>query len=320
MRTLIVAALVLASMPSLSAPFPTADQNPLLSGFLLNLSAPARLPTSGQNTFSSTVNWSSTAVIQDADNEHLIVDAESGELRLSFAHSFSDRLTVRAQLPYRASGGGSLDGFVDDWHSIFGLPNGDRPVLPQNAYLIDYKRNGATIAHYAQSSSGIGDISLAGGYQLRATPTSATSLWLNIKAPTGDSAKLTGSGATDVALSLAYEKTLSSRWSAYAQLNFAYLGKGDLLAEQQRDSMWSGTLTFDYHYSPAFALTLQFDGHTAAYADSNLPLLSDAWIMTIGGEYRWRSRWFLQLGVSEDIQVEASPDVNFVLSVGRGWK
>jgi hypothetical protein len=41
--------------------------------------------------------------------------------------------------------------------------------------------------------------------------------------------------------------------------------------------------------------------------------------MTIGGEYRWRSQWYLQLGVSEDIKVEASPDVNFVLSVGKGW-
>jgi hypothetical protein len=318
MRTLIAVVLALACMPSLSAPFPTADQNPLLNGFLLNLGAPARLPTNGQNTFSSTINWSSTAVIQDASNEHLIVDAESGELRLSFAHSFSDRLTVRAQLPYRASGGGSLDSFVDDWHSIFGLPSGARPVLPQDAYLINYKRNGATLAHYAQSSSGIGDISLAGGYQLHVTPTRAASLWLSFKAPTGDSEKLTGSGATDAALSLAYEQRLSSRWSAYTQLNFAYLGKGDLLSEQQRSSMWSGTLTFDYHYSPALALTLQFDGHTPGYSDSNLPLLGSAWIMTLGGEYRWHSRWFLQLGVSEDIQVEASPDVNFVLSVGKG--
>ena len=319
MRTLLAAALALASMPTLGAPFATADQNPLLNGFLLNLGAPARLSASGQNTFSSTINWSSTAVIQDDDNEHLIVDAESSELRLSFAHSFSDQLTLRLQLPYRASSGGSLDDFVDDWHSMFGLPNGDRPALPQDAYLIDYRRDGATIAHFAQGSSGIGDISLAGGYQLLATPTSAASLWLSVKAPTGDSTELSGSGATDVALSLAYEKTLSSRWTAYAQLNFAYLGNGDLLPAQQRDSMWSGMLTFDYHYSPALALTVEFDGHTAAYADSNLPLLGDAWILTVGGEYRWRSRWFLQLGVSEDIQVEASPDVNFVLSVGKGW-
>jgi long-subunit fatty acid transport protein len=83
--------------------------------------------------------------------------------------------------------------------------------------------------------------------------------------------------------------------------------------------MWSGALTFDYRFSPALALTLQFDGHTAAFSDSHLPLLGSAWIMTLGGEYRWRSHWYLQLGVSEDIKVEASPDVNFVLGVGKGW-
>jgi hypothetical protein len=202
---------------------------------------------------------------------------------------------------------------------MLGLPSGDRPALPQNAFRIDYQRTGENLAHFSDGGAGIGDISIAGGYQLRATQSNAVSLWLNIKAPTGDSDKLTGSGATDAALNLAYEQKLSSRWTAFAQLNFAYLGNGDLLPEQQRSSMWSGTLTFDYHYSPALALTLQFDGHTAAYSDSNLPLLGSAWIMTLGGEYRWRSRWYLQVGVSEDIKVEASPDVNFVLSVGKGW-
>jgi hypothetical protein len=318
MRALLVVALLFTGSTALCAPFQTASQNPLLNGFLLNLTAPARLPVVG-NSVSAALNWSNTAVIQDGGDEHLVVDVESRELRLSFAHAFSDRLTLRLQVPYRTSDGGSLDGVVDGWHSFFELPNGDRPALPLNGFRIDYDPAGTTLASYSQPVSGVGDISIAGGYQLRATPTSATSLWLHLKAPTGDSAKLTGSGAADAALSLAHEQVLSSRWRAYAQLNFSYLGKGELLSELQNATVWSGLLTFDYCYSPALSLTVQFDGHTAAFADSGLALLGNAWIMTLGGEYRWRSRWYLQLGVGEDIKVEASPDVNFVISVGKDW-
>jgi hypothetical protein len=302
--------------PAFAAPFLTVDQNPLLNGFAFAPNAVARLPTTGATLYSSTLNWSSTAVIQDSTNEVLSVDTESQELRLSFAHAFSNRLTLRMQVPYRTSSGGALDGFVDDWHSLFGLPNGDRPALPQNDFRIAYERAGQTLIRNTEGGAGVGDISMAAGYQLSATPTRATSLWLNVKAPTGNSAELTGSGATDVTLTLAHEYQLSSRWQAYAQLNLAYLGTGELLPEQQRNSMLSGMLAFDYRYSRALALTLQLDGHTAAFTASNLALLGDAWILTVGGEYRW-SHWYIQVGVSEDIQVEASPDVNFVLSVGK---
>jgi hypothetical protein len=323
MRAPFIAALILAAAlvtPALSAPFPTVDQNPLLNGFAFAPSAQARLPASGSTLFSATLNWSNTAAVQEAYDEQLIVDAESREWRISLTHALSDRLALRIQLPYRTSNGGTLDGFVDNWHSLLGLPNGDRPLLPQNDFRIDYERAGETAASYGQGTSSIGDVSMGAGYQLSATPTRATSVWFNIKAPTGSSAELTGSGATDVALSLVHEHRISSRWHSYAQLNFAYLGTGELLPTQQSNSMWSGLLAFDYRYSKALTLTLQIDGHTAAFADSDLDMLGTAWILTVGGEYRWQSRWYLQVGVSEDVKVEASPDVNFVLSVGRGWK
>jgi hypothetical protein len=120
-----------------------------------------------------------------------------------------------------------------------------------------------------------------------------------------------------VALSLAHEQHLSHRWRAYAQLNVAYLGTGELLPQQQRNAITSGMLAFDYRSSSALTLTLQLDGHTAAYSESNLDLLGAAWILTLGGEYRWPSLWYIQMGVSEDVKIEASPDVNFVISIGK---
>ncbi len=148
-------------------------------------------------------------------------------------------------------------------------------------------------------------------------PLGSTSLWLNLKAPTGNSNQLTGSGAFDASLALAHERILSSRWLAFAQIAGTYLGSGDLLSNQQRHWVGAGLLGFDYRYSTALTLTAQLDGHTAAFKDSGLTLLGDAWILTLGGEYRWRTHWSAQIGVSEDVKVDASPDVTFVISVGR---
>ncbi|HKQ31266.1 MAG TPA: DUF3187 family protein, partial [Burkholderiales bacterium] len=62
----------------------------------------------------------------------------------------------------------------------------------------------------------------------------------------------------------------------------------------------------------------QLDAHTSAY-DSNLDFLGDAVVLTVGGDYRFSSGWRLDLGVSEDIAVEHSPDVVFVIGVKQGW-
>jgi len=319
-RILLAITLACASAPACAAPFPTVDQNPLLNGFTFATNIAARLPPRGTAALTTTVNWSNTAAIQTADAEVLVIDAESREWRLGFEYALADRWTVRVQLPYRTSNGGTLDGFLDNWHSLLGLPNGDRPALAENDFRIEYERAGQSAATYLQEVSGVGDIAATAAYQLHATPTHATGLALTLKLPTGSSDKLTGSGAADTTLTLAHEQVLSSRWIAYAQVNATYLGSGELLAEQQRSSVASGTLAFDYRYTSALTITLQLDGHTAAFSDSSLDLLGSAWILTVGGEYRWRSGWRAQFGVSEDVKVEASPDVNFVFSVGKEWK
>jgi hypothetical protein len=66
------------------------------------------------------------------------------------------------------------------------------------------------------------------------------------------------------------------------------------------------------------SLKAQIDAHTAAF-DSDLDFLGDAIVLTVGGDYRFTSGWLMDIGVSEDIAVEHSPDVVFVLSVKRDW-
>jgi hypothetical protein len=300
----------------LAMPFVVRDQNPLLAGFGL----PAAMPTHLPRRLSGGVDlsWGTTALMQSQGDEALLVDAETREARVTLQGSFRDTgFAWQLQLPYRHTGGGNLDSFIDSWHDTFGLPDGARSALPRDQIDIAYTRAGTREVDINSSASGIGDIQAAIGYAL---PTDAASLtaWLTIKLPTGDADKLTGSGGTDVSLLLAGQRELSDRWSIFGQAAATYLGDGDLLPDQQRSVVWSGMAGVNVETWRGLSLKAQIDAHTAAY-DSDLDFFSEAVVLTVGGDYYFASGWRLELGVSEDIAVEHSPDVVFVLGVKQSW-
>jgi hypothetical protein len=68
-------------------------------------------------------------VLHLVDGEH-----RSGALQLS--HGLSDRWTVQARVPVLWRGGGVLDGLIDGWHRLTGLPHGNRPDFPRDRLVI----------------------------------------------------------------------------------------------------------------------------------------------------------------------------------------
>lgn len=297
------------------APFFVRDQNPLLAGFGLPSILPARL--SAGLAGGVDLYWGTTALMQEHGNEALLVDAETREARLTLEGELSDRFGWRLQVPYRYTGGGSLDSFIDSWHDTFGLPDGARSALPRDQIGIAYTRAGSRRLNIDSSASGLADIEAALGYEIQASPGSAVAAWLSVKLPTGDADKLTGSGATDVSLVLTGHRRLGYGWTAFGQAAATYLGDGDLLTDQQRNVVWSGMAGVSAQpWGGGLSLKAQIDAHTAAF-DSNLDFFSDAVVLTVGGDYLFSSGWRLDLGVSEDLAVEHSPDVVFVLSVKR---
>lgn len=314
-RALLV--LLAASANASAAPFPTRDQNPLLAGYGLPMPMPARLAPADQWQLVTDLNWGSSSISESGGTETLIVDAETRELRLTAGHGFADRWSFQLQLPYRYTGAGNLDGFIDGWHDAFGLPDGARSDFPADQFRIAYERDGVTELDVQFSAAGIGDISADLGYQLWTDATSSLAAWLSLKLPTGDADKLTGSGAADAALVIAGEHLFAERWSAFGQLGVTYLGNGDLLADQQRNVVWSGLAGVSVRIWRGLDFKMQFDAHSAVFDDTAIDFLGEAAILSVGGAYRFESGWTLDAGVSEDIVVDASPDVVFVVGLRK---
>lgn len=279
---------------------------------------PTRLTESGGWSGGLDLFWGSTALIQQRDSETLIVDAETREARLTLQAPLSERFSFQLQLPYRYTGAGSLDGFIDGWHDAFGLPDGARSQLPSDDINITYVGDGWRQLSARSSFSGLADIQASLGYDAVASETSSLTAWLNVKLPTGDADKLTGSGATDVSFILAGERRLGNRWSAFGQASITWLGDGDLLPAKQRSFVWSGLAGLSWQAWRGLSLKTQLDAHTAAF-DSDLDFLNEAIVLTVGGDYRFASGWRMDVGVSEDIAVEHSPDVVFLFGLKRDW-
>ena len=64
------------------------------------------------------------------------------------------------------------------------------------------------------------------------------------------------------------------------------------------------------------AFKLQLSGHTAFYGDSDLsPVSGNSLLLIVGGTLGFSPRTSLDIGVSEDLSVDAAPDVALHLAL-----
>ncbi len=295
-------------------PLPTRNQHPLVALYGLPLPLAARLPGAGAGRIGANVNWSNFGTTDSTDRGSYTLDGEVIEARLQGEHALGEDFALRGELAWRQLSGGSLDSLVENWHDVFGLPSGSRHRLPEDALLIEYRVGETTLLQFDDDSTGIADIPLSLGYQLTASEHGAVATWLTLKLPTGKAEDLTGSGAVDVALSLAGERQLSDRWQVFGQANVVWLGKGDVPADLQHDfagSLLAGTTWLAWS---SLRLTAQLEANTAVL-DTGTDLDGDAVVLTLGGNYRTNAGWVWEFGISEDQLADASPDIVFLLGV-----
>ena len=300
-------------------PLPTRNQNPLLAPYGLPYTLPSRLPPAGGHAIGLSLNWANAANIETAGTDEFTIDGESQDVRLRYEGAIGPRFAWLGELAWRNLSGGSLDHVIEQWHSLFGLPNGSRKHLPQDDLLIEYRRDDTELFRVDQDASGLADIPIALGYQVASSGRSALAAWLTVKLPTGDADKLTGSGATDVAVSLAGQTQLAEHWQLFGQVDATWLGTGEILADLQKNYVWSALAGVSWNAWRTLDLTVQFAANSSVFDAESTNLAGDAVVLSFGGSYRTSGGWRWDIGMSEDVQVDASPDANFIFAVQRAF-
>jgi Protein of unknown function (DUF3187) len=293
---------------------PVHDLNPLLSGYELPA---AQSATPSGTSLSLGLAIGNISLDQHSPQEGLQLDGELQRWQLSFATPLSNTLELRVDLPYLDLSGGHLDNFIESFHDTFGLPNGNRNLWPVGRLWIQHVRNGVPDYDLSDSQRGLGDLTLRLGKHLGASPDHNTVLWISLKLPTGDANRLTGSGAADIAISLATSQRSGTRVISRQQLSVSRLGKSERLTTQQLTWVWSGSLGLDALLTPHWSAAMQLDGHTRIF-NSDLRALGNVLQLSFGPSYR-SGAWNGALLISEDIAVDTAPDVQLQLQLTHSF-
>ena len=252
----------------------------------------------------------------DSSRETLDLDGETLRLTLALRYGLAKRMEIGLDIPYVSHDGGVMDGVIDTFHDISGLP---APKTKQkNRMVYSYIRDGVTEVDIRESTSGAGDLLLSFGYQLAGGEIEvrrAMAVRAGLKLPTGDAGKLRGSGGTDFSMRLAATDAATlSGWSItlYGEAGALWMGKGEVLEQQQRSFAGFGTVGLGLRPLSWLALKVQVETHSAFYRDSVTDVLASPVLQVVGGgtfALPWETT--LDVAISENIITETSPDVNF---------
>jgi hypothetical protein len=308
-----------ASAPVLGDPLLTRNQHVLTKLFGIPAPLPARLPPHpGDGVATLTMNWSSFATVDGGGPSSMTLDGEVVDVRARAVHALAPRWAWHAELAWSELSGGSLDSLVDNWHDTFGLGGGARNRLPQDHLLVEYVAEVVSRLRVDEDGSGVTDIPLSIGYQVAESKQLAVTTWLGVKLPTGETERLGGSGAVDVALTVSATRRVSDAWQVFGQVSTAWLGEGDILPDDQHDFAGSIHAGTTWQVTPAFDLTAQIEANTAVF-DTGTDLDGDAVVLTLGGRLKTSGGWHFDVGFSEDVLVDASPDFVVIAGVGRSF-
>lgn len=304
------------------APIYAANQNPFVQIFGLPKAEPGTITPSGKLEVGFLYQVSNNAISSDAGNESIIWDGETAQYNLKFRYGVSDRLELGMDIPYVDHSGGYLDSLIRDFHDLFGMPNERQEEFDKNQIHYQLQENGATTFEMMDRAHGFGDIRFSAAIPLMGGAHEEQrhlALRPQIKLPTGDAQSLLGSGGTDVSMGLTYSDFESLRNLNMVLASHAgviYMGNTEVLRDKQRHFAGYGGVSLDWLATSHLEFKVQMDLHSAFY-DSELKQLGSSLQLLAGGTAHLPGRILLDLGISEQLITDATPDVGFYLFVRR---
>lgn len=306
-------AILLGYWPQSFAALPVRNQNPFVQFVGIPSIADAQKLNNGQYQLDIDTTLSSHFVMRDKGNESVMIDGESYVGDITWRQGFK-QFELSVTVPLISFQGGVMDSFIQDFHQMFGLPNGDRGKVKDDQFYYGYQ--GEKHDELDNEVSGLGDIRIAAGLQMVKQRHYQHALHAMIKLPTGDHDKWLGSGATDLSF-YSTHRWFYDAWRFEAQVGAIIMDKPEVLRSQRRPLGVFAGASVGYELFPDLFAIVQWDGHTGLYKGTTMTVLGDGHVLTGGIEWR-QPHWRLQMALLEDIKVDSAPDVGFLISFRLG--
>jgi len=308
----------------LADPIYVANLNPFVQIFGLPKAESGIIMPKGKLDAGFTYHVSNNAISAEEGDEEIKWDGETAQYNMRFRYGVSERLELGMDIPYTDHSGGYLDSLIRHYHVLCGFPNDRQEEFDKNQIHYQYREISGTTTNtpvnMQDQAHGFGDIRFSAAIPLFADSLHEQrylALRPQLKLPTGDADDLLGSGGTDVSMGLAYSdfqtlRKLNVALSAHA--GAIYMGNTKVLRDKQRHFAGYGGVALNWIATDYLVFKLQMDLHTAFY-DSELKQLGSSMQLLAGGTARLPGDVLLDLGISEQLITDATPDVGFYLSL-----
>lgn len=299
-------------------PFLTADQNPFIQIFSLPLPRNPQRVQAGAWDLDFVLDLTNNSIGEGAATEEIILDGETYRSTLMVSRGLSGGLEAGIAIPYVMHRRGVFDSFIENWHDTFGLSNRKRTAFERDQLVFSHEDPDGSLV-LDEPAEGLGDIRLFLGLPLGEDRAAGRdyALHLSLKLPSGDAAKLLGSGGTDLALQLsAMDTALLERWrtALFWSLGALRLGSGEVLEAIRRDYVAIAMVGTETALTDRLSLKAQIDAHTSFYDSGLAALGSDSVQLTVGGTIGLGGRNVLDLGLVENLFTDTTPDLVFHLA------
>ncbi len=249
-----------------------------------------------------------------------LLDYEIADNSLWLSMGLSDRFVATVEVQHSARFGGHIDHWIEEFHDLFGLPQGHREEFPEDDFHFEVAPDGSRPA-VALSKGDRGTFVTSGTATLQYALTPGDEVWpaisvgLSIRA--ASHADIHSQGI-DASLSLSAARRFGD-FHVYVSGNFAWYGHEDFQDIELRPLQWTWLAAVEWRFMPRTTFVFQYllsQGAVSRYEDFSKPSHE----ITFGWKVELWPGTVIEIGVVENIVTfDNSPDVGMHGGITYRW-
>lgn len=295
-------------------PLASRNQFPVSLMFVSLAPESASSLSRGRTRLNIDFDYSNIITGQETEDEFLYLDLEYLRTNVVVQYGLPANMEIGASFPFYVYYGGFLDGFVGGFHELLGLPNFLRGQTDNGLTRYEFVNGASSPFLGDEAVTAAGDMTVHFKKTLFENQRYAFAARSDVKFPTGNPKTLSGSGAMDAGIGIAFDR-ITERWGFYSNANYHFLGQPDTFSVK---NFFSSMVGFDLRLKSRLTAHLQFD-HAQSFVESELPLFNEAaQQVALGLRWRYSDRFVYEWRFVEDLS-KPSPDFTFSFQIGIHW-
>ena len=265
--------------------------------------------------WANSFSWTQDVAGEAPEDRRFLIDGEALVLDATVRRGLGRNVDVALRVPLQWRGGGALDGFIDWWHRVAQVPDGQRPHFLKNAFRFEGRTTeGPPFSWSDDAGTGLGNVELETRYRVRdGMGTSASAALVGrVSLPTG-TGPFAGHGFA-AGGQLVADFPLGRSFDLYAGLGFTAQDPGPVRGIAYAPLRGHGFVALEWRAARRLRVVAETSAASRLVENvDSYPGLH--WVVNVTGRIDVGSRARLDVGFTENILSQLAT-TDFALFVG----